>query len=93
MYLPYKVARETAVNYTCVLLDTGCSDSILSKIYLNLYYSINKAKYMYYMANNLYKANKHGTNNFKLSESSSSKNTTWSIETGELCELEHDIII
>ena len=83
------------MNYTCVLLiDTGCSDSILSKIYLNLYYSINKAKYILYsMANNLYKANKHGTNNFKLSESSSSKNTTWSIETGELCELEHDIII
>ena len=43
-----------------ILLDANCSDSTLSYNYLNLCFSIKKAKSMYYVTSGPYKADKHG---------------------------------
>ena len=76
-----------------ILLDTDCSDSIRSNNYLSLRQSIRRAKSVYSATSGLYKVNKHVTVKFKMPQFSSSKVITWSMDTGDIRELEYDMII
>ena len=76
-----------------ILLDTDCSDSILSNNYLSLLYSIRRSKSPYSTTRGLYKVNKHVKVKFKMPRFSSSKVITWTMEIGDLREVEYDIII
>ena len=87
-----KGSQETTENIY-ILLDTGCSNTIISKNYLNLCKSIKKSKSRYSTAVGVYKTSKHGTIKFKLPEFSNSKESTWNIDIGDLGVLEYDMII
>ena len=67
-----KGSQETTENIY-ILLDTGCSNTIISKNYLNLCKSIKKSKSRYSTAVGVYKTSKYGTIQFKLPEFSNSK--------------------
>ena len=84
--------QETTENIY-ILLDTGCSNTIISKNYLNLCKSIKKSKSRYSTAVGVYKTSKHGTIKFKLPEFSNSKEITWNMDIGDLGVLEYDMII
>ena len=87
-----KGSQETTENIY-ILLDTGCSNTIISKNYLNLCKSIKKSKSRYSTAVGVYKTSKHGTIKFKLPEFSNSKEITWNMDIGDLGVLEYDMII
>ena len=87
-----KGSQETTENIY-ILLDTGCSNTIISKNYLNLCKSIKKSKSRYSTAVGVYKTSKYGTIQFKLPEFSNSKEITWNMDIGDLGVLEYDMII
>ena len=87
-----KGSQETTENIY-ILLDTGCSNTIISKNYLNLCKSIKKSKSRYSTAVGVYKTSKYGTIKFKLPEFSNSKEITWNMDIGDLGVLEYDMII
>ncbi len=87
-----KGSQETTENIY-ILLDTGCSNTIISKNYFNLCKSIKKSKSRYSTAVGVYKTSKHGTIKFKLPEFSNSKEITWNMDIGDLGVLEYDMII
>ena len=78
-----------------VLLDTGCSSSILSDKYLKTVKNIKKSKSHYSTAGGPYKTSKTATLTFKLPEFSTSKDITWQVDmdSGKLEELGYDMII
>ena len=84
--------QETTKNIY-ILLDTGCSNTIISKNYLNLCKSVKKSKSRYSTAVGEYKTSIHGTVKFKLPEFSNSKEITWDMDIGDLGVLEYDMII
>ena len=84
--------QETTENIY-ILLDTGCSNTIISKNYLNLCKSVKKSKSRYSTAVGEYKTSIHGTVKFKLPEFSNSKEITWDMDIGDLGVLEYDMII
>jgi len=84
--------QETTENIY-ILLDTGCSHTIISKNYLNLCKSVKKSKSKYSTAVGEYKTSIHGTIKFKLPEFSNSKEITWDMDIGDLGVLEYDMII
>ena len=78
-----------------VLLDIGCSNTIVSDKYLNYLESVKKIKTYYATAGGPYKVNKNGTVKFKLPEFSTSKDITWKcdVDNGSLLELGYDMVI
>ena len=78
-----------------VLLDTGCSSTILSNNYLNNVKNIKKSKSHYSTAGGPYKTSSSATLTFKLPEFSMSKDITWQVDmdSGKLEELGYDMII
>ena len=81
-----------------VLLDTGCSSSILSDNYVNYVNyvkNIKKSKFHYSTAGGPYKTSRMATMTFKLPEFSMSKVITWKVDmdSGKLEELGYDMII
>ena len=63
-----------------VLLDTGCSSSILSDNYLNYVKNVKKSKSYYNTAGGPYKTSRMATMTFKLPEFSTSKDITWQVD-------------
>ena len=78
-----------------VLLDTGCSSTILSNKYLNHVKHLKKSKSYYSTAGGPYKTSSSATLTFKLPEFSMSKEITWQVDmdSGRLEELGYDMII
>ena len=78
-----------------VLLDTGCSNSLISNKCLPYIKSIKKSKSHYATAGGPYKTSRLGTVTFKLPEFCSSKEISWQmdIDKGKLEELGYDMII
>ena len=78
-----------------VLLDTGCSNSLLSDKYLPYIKSLKKSRSHYATAGGPYKTSRQGTVTFKLPEFSSSKDISWQmdLDNGKLEELGYDMII
>ena len=78
-----------------VLLDTGCSNSLISNKCLPYIKSLKKSKSHYATAGGPYKTSRQGTVTFKLPEFSSSKEISWQmdIDQGKLEELGYDMII
>ena len=78
-----------------VLLDTGCSNSLLSDKFLPYIKSLKKTKSHYATAGGPYKTSRMGTVTFKLPEFSPSKDISWQmdIDKGKLEELGYDMII
>ena len=75
------------------ILDTVYNESILSYIYLNQFYSIEKSKSMYSRASGLYKANKYVTIILKLPGFSSSKDIIRCMDIRDTNGLEYDVFI
>ena len=73
--LPKRRCHGTRELY--VLLDTGCSSSILSDNYFNYVKNIKKSKSHYSAAGGPYKTSRMATMIFKLPEFSMSKDITW----------------
>ena len=78
-----------------VLLDTGCSNTIVNDKYLNYLESVKKIKTNYATAGGTYHVNKNGIVKFKLPEFSTSKEITWKcdVDNGSLLELGYDMVI
>ena len=78
-----------------VLLDTGCSSTILSNKYLRNVKNIKKSNSNYSTAGGPYQTNSSATVTFKLPEFSMSKEITWKVDmdSGKLEELGYDMII
>ena len=78
-----------------VLLDTGCSNSLISNKCLPYIKSLKKSKSHYATAGGPYKTSRKGTVTFKLPEFSSSKEISWQmdIDQGKLEELGYDMIM
>ena len=82
-------------DHLYVLLDTGCSNTLVSSKYFNYLKSVKKIKTNYATAGGPYKVHKKGTIIFKLPEFSTSKEITWDcdVDGGSLTELGYDMII
>ena len=81
-------------DYLYVLLDEGCSNTLISSKHFNYLKSVKKIKTNYATAGGPYKVNKKGIITLKLPEFSTSKEITWDcdVDSGSLTELGYDIL-